>query len=83
MLMGESERIIRKFEEFLIKNDQDSMSKIYFNLSYKEGYYKINIFPCVKEFNSRGYFIKKFETERGQEKLAKFAEENNIKLVTY
>jgi hypothetical protein len=48
-----------------------------------EHYYKINIFPISDCFNSQKYFMNHFERGAGQKKLAKFANRNNIGLITY
>jgi len=77
--------IINGLDNLLRKTDSDYDKKIFFNVSYtlSGDYYKINIFPISDCFNSQKYFIKHFEKKKIQKRLAKFAEENNIGLVTY
>ena len=83
--------IVNEFNNLLKETDSEYMEKIFFNVSYNHyhqfnqsgEYYKINIFPCMDGFNSQKYFKNKFETKSGQKRLAKFAEENGIGLITY
>jgi len=74
--------IINEFGKILKKTDKNYNEKIFFNISYnlQGDYYNVNIFPITDGFNSQKYFKKKFE---GKKSLAKFAEENNIGLITY
>jgi hypothetical protein len=74
--------IIDGFDNLLEKIDKDYKEKIFFNVSYnlQGDHYKVNILPCADRFNSQRYFKKKFE---GKKSLAKFADENNIGLITY
>jgi hypothetical protein len=74
--------IINRFDKLLEKTDKDYREKIFFSVTYnmKGEHFNINIIPCESGFNSRDYFINRFE---GKEGLAKFADENNIGLITY
>ena len=80
--------IIDGFDNLLKRTDKDYKEKIFFNVSYKHynefnksgEYYKISIFSVTEGFNSQKYFKKKFEEKKS---LAKFAEDNNIGLITY
>jgi len=76
------EIIINEFKNVLKKTDKSYREKIFFNVSYnlQGDHYNINILPYTDGFNSQKYFKKKFE---GKKSLAKFAEENNVGLITY
>jgi len=80
-------KVDKEFKDFLFVNDKLAGFRVDYSLSYSasDGYYKIAIFPSKNNpnFNSRQYFIDNFETEKGLEKLAEFAEKNNIGLITY
>lgn len=85
--MPDFNKVDGEFRHFLLLNDKLSGFRIEYSLSYSsnEGYYKIQIFPnkYYPNFDSRQYFINNFETEEGLEKLAKFADKNNVGLITY
>jgi hypothetical protein len=74
--------IINEFNNLLKATDPDYNEKIFFNVTYnmKGDHYDINILPYTDGFNSQRYFKKKFE---GKKSLDKFAEENNVGLITY
>lgn len=77
--------IENKFDYFLKENDLIYERNIGFNVTYNSvnDNYEIKIIPAKEGFNSQEYFMFHFETEKGQEKLAKFAKENNVGFVTY
>ena len=77
--------IENKFDYFLRENDLVYERSIGFNVSYNSTNknYEIKIIPARDGFDSKKYFMFHFETELGQEKLAKFAKENNIGIITY
>ncbi|HPD81997.1 MAG TPA: hypothetical protein PK357_02760 [Candidatus Pacearchaeota archaeon] len=85
--MPDFKKIQEGFREFLFANDRLVGFRIDYSLSYssKEGYYKIRIFSSKNNpnFDSRQYFMERFETKGGLEKLAEFADKNNVGLITY
>lgn len=74
-----------KFDYVLRENDLLYENKIKFEIlhSHLNDYYRIKILPAKKGFDSQKYFVNKFETEPGDEKLGKFSKENNVGLITY
>jgi hypothetical protein len=85
--MSNLKKVDEAFKDFLFVNDKLSRFRIGYSLSYSssEGYYKIKIFPNKNNtnFDSKQYFIDNFENGKGLEKLAEFADKNNIGLITY
>lgn len=80
-------RVDKEFHELLKSKDPFYKNSIYPILSYssKDAYYKIKIVASDKNpnFDSRQYFMDNFESEKGLEKLAEFANKNNVGLITY
>jgi hypothetical protein len=78
-------KINNKFRDFLRANDRSESFKLGFATSYihQEDYYKIDVHPNIAAFDSRQYFIDHFEKGKGEEKLAEFANKNNVGLITY
>jgi hypothetical protein len=85
--MPDFKKVDKEFKDFLFVNDRLSGFRIDYSISYSssEGYYKIEIFPSKNNpnFNSRQYFIDNFESEKGLERLAEFANKNNVGLIIY
>lgn len=83
--MLETGRLGKEFDSFLRMNDPGYEKRINFIINYNqfENSYNIDIHPAQKGFDSKAYFMFHFETEKGQDKIAKFAKENNIGLIRY
>jgi hypothetical protein len=78
-LETKAQEISNNFKEFLGIHNKF----IGYGVSYKDGEFIIKIKPIKEGDNSQRYFIYHFESEKGQEKLAKFAKENNVGFVEY
>jgi hypothetical protein len=83
--LGEMGRVYGVFKNILRENDKLYNFKVGFTLAHtaKSNYYKIEVYPMKEGFDSRQYFIDNFENEKGLEKLAEFADRNNVGLITY
>ena len=83
--LDELGRIENRFDYLLRKNDLLYEKRIGFNVAYNSfnKNYEINITPAKEGFDSKKYFMFHFETELGQEKLEKFAKENNVGFISY
>ncbi len=85
--MPSFEKVNQEFRNLLFANDRLAGFRVDYSIAYssRNGYYKIEVFPSKNNpnFDSRQYFINNFETEKGLEKLAEFANKNNVGLITY
>jgi hypothetical protein len=80
-----TQKISNNFKEFLFFYDPFIVNLIGHEVSYvnEQKSFKIEVKSLNEGFNSQKYFMYHFETEKGQEKLSKFKEENNVGFVVY